>query len=94
MGVNQEKNLEAGQTGFVVRSCNIDYIASARLDDALVVTCKILEVGGASLRVLQEIYRGDTLLTKIEVKLIHVSLALKRPVRIEADLVAKIKELL
>ena len=46
------------------------------------------------MRVLQEIYRGDTLLTKIEVKLIHVSLALKRPVRIEADLVAKIKELL
>ena len=94
MGVNQEKNLEAGQTGFVVRSCNIDYIASARLDDALIVTCKILEVGGASLRVLQEIYRGDTLLTKIEVKLIHMSLALKRPVRIDADLSAKIKELI
>ena len=61
---------------------------------ALVVTCKILEVGGASLRVLQEIYRGDTLLTKIEVKLIHMSLALKRPVRIDTDLSAKIKELL
>lgn len=94
LGVNQEKNLEVGQTGFVVRSCNIDYIASARLDDALVVTCKILEVGGASLRVLQEIYRGDALLTKIEVKLIHMSLALKRPVRIDTDLSAKIKELL
>mgnify|MGYP004661653937 CR=1 FL=1 len=93
LGVNQEKNLEAGQTGFVVRSCNIDYIASARLD-TWVVTCKILEVGGASVRVLQEIYRGDTLLTKIEVKLIHMSLALKRPVRIDADLSAKIKELL
>lgn len=94
LGVNQEKNLETGQTAFVVRSCNIDYIASARLDDALVVTCKILEAGGASLRVQQEIYRGDTLLTKIEVKLIHMSLALKRPVRIEADLSAEIKKLL
>ena len=78
----------------MVRSCNIDYIASARLDDALVVTCKILEAGGASLKVQQEIYRGDTLLTQIEVKLIHMSLALKRPVRIAADLSAKIKELL
>ena len=27
LGINQEKNLEAGQTGFVVRYCNIDYIA-------------------------------------------------------------------
>ena len=59
LGVNQEKNLEAGQTGFVVRSCNIDYIASARLDDALVVTCKILEAGGASLRANVEIVRNN-----------------------------------
>ncbi|MDO4162381.1 MAG: tol-pal system-associated acyl-CoA thioesterase [Pseudomonadota bacterium] len=94
LGISQEKNLENDQTGFVVRSCHIEYLASARLDDALVVTCQVLEAGGASLVVRQEIYRGDTLLTKIEVKLIHMSLNLKRPVRIEAELGAKIKALI
>ena len=94
LGVNQEKNLEAGQTGFVVRSCNIDYIASARLDDALIVTCKVLEIGGASLLMRQEIYRENTLLTQIDVKLVHMSLALKRPVRIDSELSTKIKELI
>ena len=94
LGVCQEKNLENEQTGFVVRSCHIEYLASARLDDALVVTCKVLEIGGASLLVLQEIYCGNTLLTKIEVKLINMSLALKRPVRIDKELSAKIKDLI
>ena len=94
LGVNQEKKLEVGQTGFVVRSCNIDYIASARLDDALIVTCKVLEIGGASLLMRQEIYRENTLLTQIDVKLVHMSLALKRPVRIDSELSAKIKELI
>lgn len=94
LGVNQEKNLESDQTGFVVRSCNIDYIASARLDDALIVTCKVLEIGGASLRLQQEIYHENTLLTQIEVKLVHMSLALKRPVRIDSELSEKIKELI
>ena len=78
----------------MVRSCNIDYIASARLDDALIVTCKVLEIGGASLLMRQEIYRENTLLTQIDVKLVHMSLALKRPVRIDSELSTKIKELI
>lgn len=94
LGVCQEKNLEDGQTGFVVRSCHIEYLASARLDDALVVTCKVLEIGGASLLVQQEIYCKDKLLTKIEVKLINMSLALKRPIRIVKELSAKLNDLI
>ncbi len=90
LNVNQNENLQAEQTGFVVRSCNIEYISSARLDDALIVTCKIKELGGASLVLEQQILRGNEVLTTMEVKAVHMSLTLKRPVRINNDLREKL----
>src|SRR5574344_2041823 len=75
LNVNQQKELAENQTGFVVRSCKIEYLASARLDDSLVITCQVIELGGASIVMKQEIYKDDDLLTTIEVKLINMSLA-------------------
>ena len=45
---------------FVVRSVELDYAAPARLDDSLIVLTAPLRVGGASVRLRQEIRRvGD-----------------------------------
>jgi len=58
--------LEAGQTGetiyWVVRRMEIDFRASARIDDVLTISTRTAEIGKARIRMGQEIRRGDTLL--------------------------------
>jgi acyl-CoA thioester hydrolase len=43
----------------VVRSCAVEFIAPARLDDALEVHSRIATMGAASVTIRQEIYRLD-----------------------------------
>ena len=54
---------------FVARHCALDYIAPARLDDALEIHTRILDVRGASLRVAQTVRRGGEDLVRIEIRL-------------------------
>ncbi len=82
---NEEMNKD-DEIAFVVRHCDIDYIASAVLDDELIVSCRVTEVGGASLSMHQEIRRDDKILVDIEIKLVAMSLKTMRPVRVPAIL--------
>jgi acyl-CoA thioester hydrolase len=89
LAVHQQQDLEQKQTGFIVRSCHIEYLKSAVLDDALTVTCQVTEVGAASAVVAQEIRRGDEVLATLEIKVIYMSIASHRPTRIPSDMVEK-----
>lgn len=89
----QDKALSEDMCGFVVRHADVDYIASARLDDALTVSCEVIEYGGASVVMRQEICRGDEVLAVINVKVVYVSIAKKRPVKIPEDIKNKLKGL-
>ena len=60
------------------------------LDDELVVSCRVVELGGASCTMHQEITRGDQLLVTVDVKAVYVSLKSKRPVRIPRELSSKL----
>ncbi len=91
LGCNQQDALEAeDKCGFTVRSCTTDYKLPAVLDDALAVTCELRDAKGASAVMFQEIYRGDTLLATVEVKVAYVNLGRKRPVRIPSELLNKL----
>lgn len=91
LGCEQNEALQAeDKCGFTVRHCEIDYKAPAMLDDLLRVTCEMREVKGASAVMFQEIYRDETLLTTIEVKLAYLSFSKKRPVRIPEEIVKKL----
>lgn len=74
---------------FAVVSININYKAPAKIDDLLVVKSEITRVGGASMEMQQNIYRGDQLLTEITVTLVCVDKSLKA-VRLPAE-IRKIK---
>lgn len=91
LGVRQQDALEGeDKFGFVVRHCEIDYQAPAVLDDELVVSCRVTELGGASCTMHQEITRGDQLLVTLDVKAVYVSLRTKKPARIPKELSAKL----
>ncbi|MBR1601125.1 MAG: tol-pal system-associated acyl-CoA thioesterase [Alphaproteobacteria bacterium] len=91
LGINQQQHLQQSKCGFVVRSCNIDYFSSAVLDDELVVSCKISELGAAFAVLHQEIRRGDDLLSSLEVKVIYLNIETHRPTRIPDNFVEKFK---
>ncbi|MBV9016484.1 MAG: tol-pal system-associated acyl-CoA thioesterase, partial [Alphaproteobacteria bacterium] len=56
-------------TLFTVRRCSVDYSSPARLDDALTVDTRIVEIGGATLLLDQQIRRDDHTLVQIDVLL-------------------------
>ena len=90
LGVRQQDALETEEKfAFVVRHCEVDYQAPAVLDDELVVSCQVIEIGGASCTMHQEIMRGDQLLVTIDVKAVYVSLKNKKPTRIPKELSSK-----
>ena len=59
----------AEETGvlFTVRRCSADYRAAARLDDALSVDTRIVEIGAATLSLDQQIRRGDETIVALDV---------------------------
>lgn len=87
----QQNALEDDMCGFVVRHLEIDYRASAKLDDFLTVSCSLTEDKGASAVMHQEICRGDEILAVMDIQVVYVSLAKKRPIRIPDDIRSKLK---
>jgi acyl-CoA thioester hydrolase len=76
LGVHHQAlaNPEQGDPSvFVVRRIEIDYLRPARLDDALEVVTRCVEIGGASLTLLQEVRRGETLIVRAKVVVVLVS---------------------
>lgn len=95
LGVRQQEGLDAEDCcGFAVRHCDIDYLAPAVLDDELVVTCRIIELKGASAVMHQEVLRGEQVLVTLDVKVVYLSLKAKRPVRIPRELGVKLEQYL
>lgn len=77
--------LDREQLAFVVRACQIEYLAPARLDDALEVHTRITHIGGASMKMDQTVLRDDQIITEIKVTVVcmHTHGALMgRPSRI------------
>jgi len=56
--------------GFAVLECNAKYKAPARLDDLLTVKTSVLNMGGASMKVKQDIYRDEELLVEVTITMV------------------------
>jgi len=84
-GVEHEKTRQSGGTAFIVRRCEIEYHAPARLDDELVVETRIKELGGATILLGQDVLRGGVMLVRAGVLVACIG-AHGRPVRLPAAL--------
>jgi acyl-CoA thioester hydrolase len=76
---------------FVVRSMKVDYLKPARLDDMLLVTAQVRDIGRSRVTLVQTVCRGDEVLTEAEVHLVCVSLANFKPVSVPEVLRAQWK---
>jgi acyl-CoA thioester hydrolase len=57
---------EAG-VGFAVRRCSVEYLAPARLEDALTVDTRVAEIGAATLAMRQQIRREGQILADLDI---------------------------
>jgi acyl-CoA thioester hydrolase len=73
---------------FVVSETSVRYLAPARLDDELIVTAQLEASGRASLIIVQQAQRGDTLLAVGTIRIGWVDAATLRPGRIPDAILA------
>lgn len=67
---------------FVVRSLKLDYLKPALLDDLVVVTSQIKEIGRSRVNILQTVLRSEETLVEGEVHLVCVDVKTFKPVRV------------
>jgi acyl-CoA thioester hydrolase len=71
---------EAPGFAFVVRSMQIEFLKSARMDDVLEIVTAPEEVKGASITLHQRVLRGDELLVEAHVRVAFVCDGRARPI--------------
>ncbi|HUI19164.1 MAG TPA: tol-pal system-associated acyl-CoA thioesterase [Alphaproteobacteria bacterium] len=81
LGIESSKLMQNEGLNFAVARCAVDYLKPARLDDALEVHTRVLEVGRASLSAEQLVKRGGALLVRIVLRLAVLD-RVGRPVRL------------
>ena len=86
LGVSQQALIDEQGLAFVVRSVQANYLASARLDDALEVVTRVAMLRRASILFEQQVMRGQELLFTTRVLLASIDLHRQKPVAIPASL--------
>jgi acyl-CoA thioester hydrolase len=76
-----------------VHSCNAEYLRPARLDDLLEMRTSVAELGGASIRLRQDVWRDDEEIARMGVRLVCIG-ADGRTARIPDDMRDKVRTLL
>jgi len=67
LGFGQRRLRQEEGVGFAVRRCRADYLAPARLDDALTVETRVAAIGAATLNLEQQIRRDDVTVAALDV---------------------------
>ncbi len=79
LGAAQQELKEQTGLMFVVKLCQLDYLAPARLDDELQLRMQISQLGRASMTFAQTAWRGQQLLVSAEVKVVCVQSQTMKP---------------
>lgn len=85
LGVESSKLMIREGLNFAVSRCVVDYVKPARLDDALEVHTRVIEVGRASLSAEQIVRRDGLDLARLMLKIAVIDRA-GRPVRLPAEI--------
>ena len=73
IGLSNKKLLEDYKTLIIVKSCNIEYVTPARLEDKIQIYSSIETLNKASFDVIQNIKKNENLIVKAKLKLVTVN---------------------
>ena len=89
IGLSNKKLLEEYKTLIIVKSCNIEYLVPAKLEDKLKIHSSIESFNKASFVIIQNIKKDDNLIVKAKLKLVTVNQEGK-PIKIPSVLEKKL----
>ena len=72
-GLSNKELLEEHKTLIIVKSCNIDYVSPAKLEDKIQIYSSIESFSKASFVVIQNINKDENLIAKAKLKLVTVN---------------------
>ena len=81
IGLSNKKLLDKYNTLIIVKSCNIEYLKSAKLEDKLKIYSSVESVNKASFVMIQYIKRNNELIIKAKLKLVTVN-EIGKPIKI------------
>ena len=90
IGLSNNKLFAEWKTFIIVKSCNIDYLSPARLEDRLQIFSSIESFNKASFVMKQNIKKDNNLIVKAKLKLVTVNQKGK-PIKIPSVLENKLK---
>ena len=90
IGLSNNKLFAEWKTLIIVKSCNIDYLSPAKLEDRLQIFSSIESFNKASFVMNQNIKKDDNLIVKAKLKLVTVNQKGK-PIKIPSVLENKLK---
>ena len=93
LGVEQRALAEQSGLAFAVRSLSAEYLKPARLDDELLVTTAVAELGRAQVTFAQAIRRDAETLLTAQVRVACLDLARGKPTAIPPTLYAQLDTL-
>ena len=73
IGLSNRKLLDEYKTLIIVKSCNIEYMKSAKLEDKLKIYSSIESINKASFIMIQNIRKNNDLIIKAKLKLVTVN---------------------
>tara|TARA_B100000886_G_scaffold36854_1_gene22957 strand:+ start:57 stop:458 length:402 start_codon:yes stop_codon:yes gene_type:complete len=93
LGFTNKLLIEENGTYIIVKSCNINYIKPALLEDDLEIKSNIKEITKSSFFMLQKIFKGNVQITDTEVHLVTIDKKGK-PVKIPERLKEELEKLI
>jgi len=73
IGLSNKKLLDEYKTLIIVKSCNIEYLKSAKLEDILKIYSSVESINKASFVMFQNIKKNEDLIIKAKLKLVTVN---------------------
>ena len=72
-GLSNKKLIDEYKTLIIVKSCNIEYISPAKLEDKIQIYSSIETINKASFVIIQNIHKNGNLLVKAKLKLVTIN---------------------
>ena len=93
LGFTNKLLIEKNGTYIIVKSCNINYIKPALLEDDLEIKSNIKKITKTSFFMLQKVFKGNDQITDAEIHLVTIDKKGK-PVKIPETLKVKLEKLI
>ncbi len=91
LGISQSQLIEQEKLAFIVKNCEIEYRKPAKLDDLIDVNVTVQQVGAASITMLQEMTRGEEIISQLKIIIVSVDVENFKPKKLPGAIATLVK---